>query len=127
MTDDDYAYNSCRTPWRIATDYIMTGDKRAKEILNMQNNWIMRSTGGNPDKIMGSYDLKGNTLVNYNDTCFTLPFLLAAMCQDNLVAGAGEWVDSLWSASHDTEVYDYYGDSIKMLTLITASGKWQKP
>lgn len=86
--DDDYAYNSCRTPWRFATDYIMTGDQRAKEILDMQNNWIKKSTGGNPDKIMGTYDLKGNPLVNYNDTCFTLPFLLAAMCQDKSVANA---------------------------------------
>ncbi len=127
VNDDDYAYNSCRTPWRFATDYIMTGDTRAKEILNMQNNWVMKSTGGNPDKIMGSYDLKGNALVNYNDTCFTLPFLLAAMCQDNSVVGAQQWVDALWSDSSDTEVYDYYGDSIKMLTLITASGKWQTP
>lgn len=126
-TDGDYAYNSCRTPWRIATDYIMTGDKRAKEILDMQNSWIMKSTGSNPDKVMGSYDLKGKALVDYNDTCFTLPFLLAAMCQDNSVAGAQKWVDGLWSVSSDTEAYDYYGDSIKMLTLITASGKWQKP
>ena len=30
--DGYYNYNACRVPWRIATDYLLTGDKRAKDI-----------------------------------------------------------------------------------------------
>ncbi len=28
--DGDYYYNSARIPWRIATDYLVTGDDRAR-------------------------------------------------------------------------------------------------
>ena len=32
--DGMYNYNACRIPWRIATDYIENGDKRAKKLWN---------------------------------------------------------------------------------------------
>ena len=38
--DGKYYYNSSRTPWRITTDFLMTGDTRALNQLNKMNTFI---------------------------------------------------------------------------------------
>src|SRR6185436_1230025 len=43
--DGDYDYNSCRNPWRIATDFVISGDTRAKGIIQKTNTWIKGLTG----------------------------------------------------------------------------------
>jgi len=40
--DGQYNYNACRVPWRIATDYLLTGDKRSKAITAKINKWIRK-------------------------------------------------------------------------------------
>ncbi|MGV2687239.1 beta-glucanase, partial [Clostridium perfringens] len=42
--DGKYYYNSSRTPWRITTDYLMTGDTRALNQLNKMNTFIKSAT-----------------------------------------------------------------------------------
>src|SRR6202012_3087887 len=42
--DGSYNYNACRVPWRIATDYLLTGDARAKAIDDKINRWIRETT-----------------------------------------------------------------------------------
>ena len=37
------------------------------------------------------------------------------------------WVDSLWSDIAATGAQGYYGDSIKMLVMLTMSGNWFQP
>ena len=35
--DGDFYYNACRFPWRIGTDYLISGDNRAKRAVNKIN------------------------------------------------------------------------------------------
>src|SRR5262249_25892576 len=51
VTDGDYAYNACRVPWRLGTDYLVTGEARAKSVLDKINAFIIMKTGSDPTKI----------------------------------------------------------------------------
>lgn len=125
--DGNCGYNACRDPWRIGTDYLVSGDKREKELLTKLNQWIREETGNNPDKIMAGYTLKGEAAAGYSDLCFTVPYLVAAMSQDKSTPGAQEWVDLLWDKCSALNRDCYYNDSIKILSLIVASGNWWTP
>jgi endoglucanase len=41
-TDGDYSYNACRTPWRLATDYLLSNETPSYLLPQLQtlNNWI---------------------------------------------------------------------------------------
>ncbi|MCX6895286.1 MAG: glycosyl hydrolase family 8, partial [Verrucomicrobia bacterium] len=56
-TDRSYAYNSCRVPWRLATDYLVSGDARAKVAVDKINSWIQAKTSGNPANIKDGYNI----------------------------------------------------------------------
>src|SRR5204862_3352774 len=56
-TDGDYGYNSCRVPWHIGADYIVSGDMRAKAEADKINKWIRQATGGDPSKVGDGYKL----------------------------------------------------------------------
>src|SRR5437588_10518928 len=60
--DGAYNYNACRVPWRIATDYLTTGDQRAKAINDKINRWIRETTKGVADNISAGYTLEGNDI-----------------------------------------------------------------
>lgn len=46
-----YAFNACRVPWRMATDYLISGDARAKAIVARMVDWARASTGDDIDKL----------------------------------------------------------------------------
>ena len=116
MTD----YNSSRTPWRIAPDYILTGDSRAKAPITKLNSWIKSSTGSNPANIRAGDKLNGSPLVSYYDLPFSTPFAVSAMIDSSNQA----WPNSLWSntSSKSTNGDTYFGNSIRLLSLIVVSG-----
>lgn len=124
--DGGYGYNACRVPWRIGMDYLVTGDKREKEMLDKLNRWIRKESQNNPDNIKAGYTLMGKATQNYEDLCFTAPYLVAAMCQEE-GEGAHEWLDLLWNKCSAATKENYYNDSIKMLCLMVASGNWWVP
>lgn len=71
--DGNYNYNSCRTPWRIATDYLITGDNRAISQLTQLNSWIKTKVSSSPGSIKDGYKLNGTTFGSYNSGAFTPP------------------------------------------------------
>ena len=121
-TDGSYGYNSCRTPWRIGMDCIVNNNPSAKKFTETINSFIINSTGGNPDNITAGYTLDGKSTEDYNDLCFDAPFIISAKCGDN-----SEWNDTLWN--YILDYYDdvYYGDTIKMLCMISYTDKWIVP
>lgn len=123
-SDGSYSYNSARTPWRIGTDYVTTGDTRAKAELSALNSWIRAASKGKPENIYAGYDLDGKMMTgrNYQDLTYQAPFMVSAM-----IDGSNQtWLNSLWDnavKNHNS----YFGDSIAMLSIITASGNWWTP
>ena len=124
--DGAYFYNACRMPWRIGTDALLSGDPRARALLQPLNAWIQRAAGGDPGKINAGYRLDGVPLKADRSAAFNGPLLVAAM-----IGGPDQqaWLNALWSdlADRPLAADDYFGNTVKLLTLIVASGNWWQP
>ncbi|WP_379126735.1 glycosyl hydrolase family 8 [Paenibacillus sp. sgz500958] len=118
--DGSYNYNSCRTPWRITTDYLLTGDNRALSQLNQLNSWIKTKTGSTPGSIKDGYKLNGTVFGSYNSGAFYAPFGVSAMTSSTNQS----WLNAVWSHTAGSSSEGYYEDSIKLFSLIVMSGNW---
>lgn len=124
--DGYYNYNACRVPWRIATDYLLSGDTRAKAINDKINKWIRETTKNKPDNLSAGYTLAGNDIKYryFEALSFIGPFAVSAMTDKN----NQQWLNDVWDylAGFKLNDYDYYDNSIKLLNMIILSGNyWQ--
>ena len=122
--DGEYNYNACRVPWRIATDYLLTGDKRSKATVDKINKWIRETTNDNTYNLSAGYTLAGNDLPGryFEALSFIAPFGVSAMAdKKNQV-----WLNNLWnySTAFKLKDYDYYDNSIKLINMIIMSGNY---
>lgn len=123
-SDGAYGYNACRDPWRIALDFLVRGDPRARAITRRMNTWIAGATGGDPTRILPGYTLAGASLGRtYLDLAFVAPFGVSAMVD----ASNQAWLEAIWDTVIATRDTGYYGDTIAMLSLIAMSGNWWAP
>jgi endo-1,4-beta-D-glucanase Y len=124
--DGNYNYNACRVPWRIATDYLTSGDPRAKAINGKINHWIRETTKGNPDNISAGYTLEGNDIKGryFEALSFIGPFTVSAMVDKR----NQQWLNATWDylVHFKLKDYDYYDNSIKLLDMIVLSGNYWK-
>jgi endo-1,4-beta-D-glucanase Y len=124
LTTGEYAYNSCRVPWRLATDYIASGDTRSRDTLRAMNAWIKMSTGGKPQNIIDGYTLEGglsNSASSY-DVSFAAPFAVSAIADTDQA-----WLDAIWTDVDKRDLGGYFGDTIKMIAMIVISQNWWVP
>jgi len=126
VTDGDYAYNACRVPWRVGTDYLVSGEARAKAVLDKINAWIVTKTGGDPTKILDGYKLDGTTIGGGPSFAFEAPFAVAAMAGPS----SQKWLDAIWThmvVQTPTASVGYYEDTLKLLAMIVLSANWWQP
>ncbi|HXI57814.1 MAG TPA: glycosyl hydrolase family 8 [Polyangia bacterium] len=120
----DYDYNACRVPWRLGTDYVVNGEARAKSILTKMNTFIKTKTNNDPAMILDGYSLAGEPHSDAGPNgCFTASFGVSAMIDPSNQA----WLDAIWKNLVDGPVDDYYGDTIRLITMIVMSGNWWGP
>lgn len=124
-SDGQMSYNACRTPWRVATDYIVTGDDRAKAQLDALNNWIKQQTGGNPENIFAGYELDGTAVGEEFDMAFSAPFMVSAMVN----ADNQQWLNDLWDYNTGIATEDdyYFANCIRLISMFVVSGNWWSP
>ncbi|OPA76999.1 licheninase [Paenibacillus selenitireducens] len=125
-TDGDYSYNSSRIPWRIGTDYLITGDTRAQAQLSTLNRWIQEKTNQDPSQIRAGYKLDGSKeLEDYEDISFSAPLMVSAMID----ASNQEWLNRLWdyNTAGSTEDELYFSNNLRLLSMIVVSGNWWTP
>ncbi len=124
--DGEYFYNACRCPFRIGVDYLLHGEPRAHAIVGRLDTFIERVTNGDPDAVCSGYTLAGK-IIRDDDTslAFTAPFAVAAMCDP----ASQKWLDALWEKLVRTPAQEdeYYGNTIKLLCMLVASGNWWEP
>jgi endo-1,4-beta-D-glucanase Y len=127
-TDDDYSWNSCRYPWRLATAFAHYGAPETRAAANILVNWLKKKTKGAPGSINAGYRLDGAQLVNYTSVAFTAPFTAACIVdrshQMYLNSGwdtIANWREKGAAATHG------YGDSINLLCMLLISGNWWAP
>jgi len=137
-TDGSYSYNSCRIPWRLGTDYLLYGgnttlagydtfaetiqpiDKLATEIYkktDLDTFGPLTITGD------GVWNTDGSDEFWDDPQSFTAPFLVTAAA-----AGNKDLVNEMWKWEGLKDFWcDTWGDYIKMLVMLTASGNYWKP
>ena len=125
--DGYYNYNACRVPWRIATDYLLTGDQRAKTITDKINHWVRGTTSGKPDNLSAGYTLDGDDIKGryFEALSFIAPFAVSAMVDKKNQL----WLNGVWNYTLNFKMkdFDYYDNSIKMLDMIILSGNYWAP
>lgn len=126
-TDGDFAWNACRTPWRLGVDALVSGDQRSIRAMRRMTAWIRKATGDDPGAIAESYKLDGTVIDHGFSMAFLAPFAVAAMSVPADVPGSQEWLDALWEKMVDTSLQGYYPDSIKLQVMIAMAGDWWLP
>ncbi len=124
--DGNYYYNACRVPWRIGSDYLISGDSRAKSTLIILNKWLSTSTEQNAHLISNGYMLDGTPIYDWNDATYLGPFTVSAMLETN----NQEWLNMLYDElinGNKIADGDYYSNTIKLLSLLTISGNYWQP
>ncbi|MEE9349116.1 MAG: glycosyl hydrolase family 8 [Flavobacteriaceae bacterium] len=123
--DGNYFYNACRDPWRIAVDYLVSGDERGKDACNKINEWIKSNTSKNPENIKSGYKLNGGNLTgnDYQSSAFFAPFVVSAMVDSK----HQKWLNKTYETLINFENEEYYEGTIKMLSLLALSGNYWVP
>lgn len=120
--DGKYNYNACRDPWRIATDYLLTGDKRSKQITDKINHWVRETTRNDTYNLSAGYTLAGNDIKHryFEALSFVAPFGVSAMVDSKNQA----WLNKVWDylTGFKLKDYDYYDNTIKLLDMMIMSG-----
>ncbi len=129
--DGALSWNAVRVPWRLALDDIFFADPRAHDRLVRLNRFLRAATAGDPAKISDGYALDGRPLHPGQDggMAFAAMFAVAAMTAPASDPKAQAWLDALWSRIITTPVAadDYYGNTLKLLAMITLTGHWRQP
>jgi len=122
--DGYYNYNACRVPWRITTDYLLSGDIRAKTIVEKINRWIRETTNNDTYNISAGYTLEGNDIKGryFEALSFIAPFAVSAMADKKNQA----WLNKVWDylVAFKMKDYDYYDNTIKLIDMIILSGNY---
>jgi endo-1,4-beta-D-glucanase Y len=123
--DGSYSYNACRLPFRVALDFLITGEPRSRAVLGKINRWARQKTGEDPTKIGAGYTLSGKEIDHDSQMCFVAPLAVAAMVDPENQA----WLNGLDSyvINSARDATGYYDSTIKLLCLIALSGNWWSP
>ena len=123
-TDGDYSYNACRDPWRMATDYLINGDARARIATKKIAAWLHTSANGSVYKVYAGYNLNGVKLNSWSDKSFTAPFTVGAM----LDTAHQAWLNTLYNHIKTFNPNGgYYDNTLTLLSLLTISGNYWVP
>jgi hypothetical protein len=90
------------------------------------NQWIQQVTLQNPEKVLSGYYIDGcenrEGFGKTGELCFIAPFMVAA-CIGKKNQG---WLNALWNylIHVPIEKSDFMGNTLKLLSMIVASGNW---
>ena len=137
LEDDDgsFAYNACRVPWRLGTDYLLFGNTAIGDsslfdyVIKPLDDFARSYTKGNLNKF-GPLYMDGKPFDWEDAGLFAPPFLVTA----SAVGADQDWVNSFWSNTFCVDFKeinsysaDTYGDYIKILVMLTVSGNYWIP
>lgn len=127
---DDYGWDACRTPWRVAWDYLWFGNASSKGMIDktlafMDAQGILTGPNGKAGfyKNLSASDYSGvkfDTEKSYtgNNAAFIGAFASALMCDANMQSN----LDSYHSTLKNRTESPYYAPTLQILYLLTTSG-----
>lgn len=125
--DGHYSWNAGRYPWRVALDYLLFDEPRARAALMPLNAWVRTATADDPAAINAGYTLDGTPIAGQgiNSMAFVAPFGVSAMID----GGNQQWLDAIWAdvVARSIDDEDYFGNTLRLLCMIAMTGHWQAP
>ncbi len=125
--DGAYFYNACRDPWRLGLDALLSSDARGRTAVRKISVFLRGRSGGDPTALRAGFRLDGRDLPgnDYSDLAFLAPATVGAMLEPE----HPEWLAALWDEIVDfpLDEADYYGNTLKALALLAASGNAWRP
>jgi hypothetical protein len=121
--ENKYWWNACRNPWRFASDYVISGDTRIKQVTQRLVDFFLKSSGGDPIGIGTGYNLDGTMVTGGQSPAYHGP-ICAGACID---AQYQSFADALWTWNAKNLTTGYYDSEIQLLSLAVASGNWWSP
>jgi len=120
--DGEYNANACRTPWRLGTDYLLSGATPIDDLcIKPLNNFLRKASGGDFNKLTG-YSLNGKPNDDPANFYANPPLVLAGALGDQ------EWLNNGWNyAKNQPWQDDQYGSYLNVLALIVVSGNYWSP
>ncbi|MEW7291502.1 glycosyl hydrolase family 8 [Aquimarina sp. 2304DJ70-9] len=119
----DYYWNACRTPWRIATDFAHYGTPDARTQSNRFVNWAKTDIGTNFGNFASGYTVNGQIVGSrYGPTAFVAPLVVASITN----SANQSFLNTGWNYIKNKQT-DYYGTSINLLSMLVISGNWWVP
>ena len=122
--DGEYWYNAGRTPWRFGADAVLNGDAASKEQAQLLSEFFQASSNGDPNQILGGYQLDGDPLNSWSDLFYRSPVGVAAMT--GMDAADQEWLNGIFDNAKGAHV-NYYSDSVTLNSLLIMSGNALNP
>lgn len=117
-----YYYDATRTPIRIAQDYIWNGEPLAYLYCKRISSFVQSQGAQN---ITNEYTITGTPLGSDHENSFIGPFSVGSMATDITTQN---FCDSIYTENVNvySPHYNYYNSSLKMLTLLIATGNFIK-
>jgi endo-1,4-beta-D-glucanase Y len=115
----DYTYNAARVPWRLAKDAAWNCDPRARRHLDRLNAFFGRVGARN---ILDGYTMAGRVTAESHNAVFVAPAAAGAMMSRD-----ARYRASMWAEMVRVRDRAYYGDSLRLLSLLLASGNMPPP
>ncbi|MGZ5180874.1 MAG: glycosyl hydrolase family 8 [Ramlibacter sp.] len=120
-TEGYYFANAERDPWRLGTDYVLSGDPRFKTICQRLTTFLQNDCAGDPASLAIGYHLDGTSMGrSYPPKAIIGPLQCGAMVD----ASYQPFLNSCWSWTSSNFVTDYYDSELMLIPMIVASGNW---
>ncbi|MFC6177414.1 glycosyl hydrolase family 8 [Companilactobacillus huachuanensis] len=110
--DNQYGFNACRIPWRVAYDYQLYHSQTSKQIVRKMCRFF-----ADQKQITAIYTLSGKPVESYSNAAFTTPIVYAAQVVGNPELKS-RYIQVLTGKMSKTE---YYPATIQMATLLASS------
>ena len=121
--ENKFWWNACRNPWRYASDYLLSTDRRWKTVTSRMVGYFQEkvtAAGGDVTVIGTGYNLDGSLVTAGNSPAFMAPIMVGG-CID---ASYQRLVDRLWNWNATHLTTGYYDGEIQLLSMVVAAGNW---
>ncbi|HEX8018050.1 MAG TPA: glycosyl hydrolase family 8 [Flavobacterium sp.] len=122
LQSGNYTYDACRTPWRIAVDYLWYGTPDAKTYAKKSSDFVRINVGGSAN-IKDGYNQNGNQIGQYHNAPFVGAFACAAMAGEN----QGHLDASYADLKSINEPDNYFNHTLKTLYSFLLTGNFYLP
>ena len=126
---NNYSFNACRVPWRLALDYVHHGTPAAKRQIDRISNWLRSENGANanPYEIASGYTLQGEVIEGFewSSMAFVAPFASGMLANENNQAFLDDTYDFMREFTSVND--DEYRDALRLLNMLLITGNWWAP